>query len=58
MEKSRLRDKTPRNSTKNSPVIDEVLQKWMMSQSSVEKAERLMEEAGIPGLRVRGERLS
>jgi CoA:oxalate CoA-transferase len=38
----------------NAPMIHEALEKWVMSQPSVEEAERLLDEAGVPSLRVRG----
>ncbi len=50
----RAKDVSTRCSTKNAPVIHEALQEWVMSLSSVEEAERLLDKAGIPSLRVRG----
>jgi len=38
----------------NAPVVHEALEAWVMAQSSVEDAERQLEQAGIPCARVKG----
>ena len=43
-----------RCTTENCHIVHDALEKWVMAQDSVEKAESLLEEAGIPCLRVRG----
>ena len=43
-----------RCTTENAPVIHEALEAWVMSQPSVEEAERKLDEAGVPCFRVRG----
>jgi len=50
----RAKDVSTRCSTDNAPVIHEAVEKWVMSIPSVEEAERLLDEAGVPSLRVRG----
>lgn len=42
-----------RCSTDNAPIIHEALEEWVMSVDSVEEAERLLEAAEVPCLRVR-----
>jgi len=42
-----------RCSTDNAPIIHEALEEWVMSLDSVEEAERLLEAAEVPCLRVR-----
>jgi len=42
-----------RCSTDNAPMIHEALEEWVMSLSSVDEAERLLEKAEVPCLRVR-----
>jgi CoA:oxalate CoA-transferase len=42
-----------RCSTENAPIIHEALEEWVMSLDSVEEAERLLEAAEVPCLRVR-----
>ena len=42
-----------RCTTENAPLIHEALEEWVMSQDSVEEAERLLEKAEVPCLRVR-----
>ena len=50
----RAKDVSTRCSTDNAPVIHEAVERWVMSLPSVEEAERLLDEAGVPSLRVRG----
>jgi crotonobetainyl-CoA:carnitine CoA-transferase CaiB-like acyl-CoA transferase len=42
-----------RCTTDNAPIIHEALEEWVMSLDSVEEAERLLEAAEVPCLRVR-----
>ena len=42
-----------RCSTANTPFVHDVIEKWVMSQDSVEEAERILEEVGIPCARVK-----
>lgn len=42
-----------RCSTENAPALHETIEKWVMSQASVEEAEKKLEEAGVPCMRVR-----
>ncbi len=42
-----------RCSTDNAPIIHEALEEWVMSLDSVEEAERLLEAAEVPCMRVR-----
>jgi len=50
----RAKNVSTRCSVDNAPMIHEALEKWVMSQPSVEEAERLLDKAGVPSLRVRG----
>jgi len=43
-----------RCTTDIAPIIHEAIEKWVMSEPSVEEAERKLEKAGVPCLRVRG----
>jgi len=38
----------------NCHVVHDALEEWVMSQESVEEVERLLDEAGVPCMRVRG----
>jgi CoA:oxalate CoA-transferase len=48
------KDVSTRCTTNNAPKIHEALEQWVMSLPSVDEAERLLDEAGVPCLRVRG----
>ena len=50
----RAKDVSTRCCTDNAPMIHEALEKWIMSLPSVEEAEKLLDKAGVPSLRVRG----
>ncbi len=50
----RCKSVSTRCTLENAPLIHEALEKWVMSLPSVEEAERRLEEAGVPCLRVRG----
>jgi CoA:oxalate CoA-transferase len=49
----RTRDITNRCTPENAPLVHEALESWVMSQDSVEEAERKLEEAGVPCGRVK-----
>jgi crotonobetainyl-CoA:carnitine CoA-transferase CaiB-like acyl-CoA transferase len=49
----RCGDVASRCSFENAPVIHKAVEEWIMSFPSVEEAERVLDEAGIPSLRVR-----
>jgi CoA:oxalate CoA-transferase len=49
----RAKDVSTRCSVDNAPMIHEQIEKWLMSEPSVEEAERKLDEAGVPSLRVR-----
>ncbi|MDP2852907.1 MAG: CoA transferase [Smithellaceae bacterium] len=42
-----------RCTTDNAPLLHETLEKWVMTLPTVEEAEKILEEAGIPCMRVR-----
>jgi CoA:oxalate CoA-transferase len=48
------KDVSTRCTTQNAPKIHKALEEWVMSLPSVDDAERLLDEAGVPCLRVRG----
>lgn len=48
------KDVSTRCSQENAPKIHEALENWVMSQPSIEETERLLDEADVPSLRVRG----
>lgn len=50
----RAKDVSTRCTVDNAPFIHEQVEKWVMTQESVEEAEKKLEEAGVPCLRVRG----
>ncbi len=43
-----------RCSVENAKYVHEAVENWVMSQESVKEAERILEEAGIPCMRVKG----
>jgi crotonobetainyl-CoA:carnitine CoA-transferase CaiB-like acyl-CoA transferase len=43
-----------RCSTDNAPALHETIEQWVLSQPSVEEAERKLEKEGVPCMRVRG----
>lgn len=50
----RAKDVSTRCSVQNAPMIHKAIADWVMSQPSVEEAERKLDEVGVPSLRVRG----
>ncbi len=50
----RFKTVSHRCSTDNAPALHQELEKWVMSLPSVEDAEKALDEAGIPCMRVRG----
>jgi CoA:oxalate CoA-transferase len=50
----RAKDVPTRCCTDNAQMIHEALGEWVMSLPSVEEAERVLDKAGVPSLRVRG----
>lgn len=48
------KDVSTRCTTDNAPRIHEAVEKWVMSMPSVAEAEKKLEEAGVPCIRVRG----
>jgi CoA:oxalate CoA-transferase len=49
----RTKDVSSRCTTENAPLIHEALREWVMSLPSIETAEQLLDEAGVPCMRVR-----
>lgn len=49
----RAKDVSTRCHMDNAPMIHQAVEKWIMTLPSVEEAERLLEEAGVPCIRVR-----
>jgi len=50
----RAKDVSTRCTTDNAPLVHQALEEWIMEQDSVEDVERMLDEADIPCLRVRG----